>query len=111
MTIIHDNITLPPDGGAVIFAQLGGFTCSVCAPSTMGKEAVEAFATRELGEPMGGWEAIDKSTIGLGGWTASRIGCRQKNEGATARWESCGVLRRASAAAACFSTTRCGCQA
>jgi hypothetical protein len=53
MTIIHDNITLPPDGGAVIFAQLGGFTCSVCAPSTMGKEAVEAFATRELGEPMG----------------------------------------------------------
>ena len=69
MTIIHDAITFPADGGAVIFAELGGFSCSVCAPRAMAQDEVEAFAKQELGEPIGGWEAIDKSKIGLGGST------------------------------------------
>lgn len=49
MMIIHDDITMPADGGAVIFAKLGGFTCSVCAPLAMTKAEVEAFAELELG--------------------------------------------------------------
>jgi hypothetical protein len=66
MAIVHDNTPLPPDGGPFVFASLGGFSCSICAPGTMTKDEVEAHATLILGEPMGGWEAVDKSKLGLG---------------------------------------------
>jgi hypothetical protein len=62
----HDSVPLPPDCGPLVYADLAGWTCSICAPLAMGAEEVEAFATRELGEPIGGWEAVDKSLMGLG---------------------------------------------
>lgn len=69
--IRHDRLKLPD--GAFVFASLGGFTCSICAPSTMSKADVEAFAAQQfppdIPAPMGGWEAIDKSRMGFGGAT------------------------------------------
>jgi hypothetical protein len=66
MSIIHDDITLPADGGPVVFAFLAGISCSVCAPNEMGKDAVEDFAALACESNMGGWEAVDKSKLGLG---------------------------------------------
>lgn len=65
MSIQHPPAGMKP-GEAWIFASLGGFSCSVCAPRAMAAAEVEEFAACELGEPLGGWEAVDKSTIGLG---------------------------------------------
>lgn len=65
-TIEHTRRTDLKPGEAFIFADLA-WTCSVCAPRTMTKAEVEDFAGRELKEqPIGGWEAIDKSKMGLG---------------------------------------------
>ena len=52
----------PQLGGAVMYANLVGMTCSVCAPLIMGQEEVEAAAML-LAEPRGEgpWRAIDKS--------------------------------------------------
>jgi len=71
MTISHPIIDLPTDE-AVIFAQLGDVSCSVCAPLWMTQEAVEVFATQKLGRPIGGWECVDKSEIGWGSATPNR---------------------------------------
>jgi hypothetical protein len=62
--IVHDERVT--GDGPFVFADLMGWTCSICAPLAMCAEEVEAFATRELGEPIGGWEAVDKSKMGLG---------------------------------------------
>jgi len=59
--MMHDGI--PPEGSMIVFAQLGDVSCSVCAPDTATKDEVEAFATKTLGRPFGGWEAVDKSKI------------------------------------------------
>jgi hypothetical protein len=69
MTIVHSNGEIPEGAGAFVFAELGGFTCSVCAPDDMDAAAVEAFAAAELGTPIGGWEAVDKAAIGMGSAT------------------------------------------
>lgn len=74
--ISHNGMKLPA-GGAVIFNKLGGFTCSICAPLAMTQAEVEAFATRELGEPRGGWKAVDKSKIGIG--TPTPNPCNQES--------------------------------
>ena len=58
---------------AFVFANLGGFTCSICAPNAMTKDDVESFAEAKFPAatpaPIGGWEAVDKSKAGLGGAT------------------------------------------
>jgi hypothetical protein len=60
--ISHDERRVMP-AGAFVFASLGNFTCSICAPRTMSKADVEAFAERELGDVLGGWEVVDKSKV------------------------------------------------
>jgi hypothetical protein len=72
--IVHPPADMSP-AEAFVFADLGGFTCSICAPFEMSKAEVEAFAARELGEPMGGWEAVDMSAIGFRTATPNR--CNQ----------------------------------
>ena len=62
MTIIHE---VPAHEGdePVVFAALGGFTCSICAPSTMTKVEIEDFAATQF---PGRWQSIDKSQLGMG---------------------------------------------
>jgi hypothetical protein len=67
MTIVHPKRNMPD--GAFVFAALGGFTCSICAPDDMSKADVEAFAEREVTGGVGGWEAVDKSKAGFGAAT------------------------------------------
>jgi hypothetical protein len=50
-----------------VFAALARVSCSICAPRSMSKEEVEAFAAKEVPDAMGEWKAVDKSKIGLGG--------------------------------------------
>jgi hypothetical protein len=67
MTISHPDIeSIKPDR-AFIYVALGGFTCSICAPSSWTKEEVEEFA--EAGMGTDGWQAVDKATLGLGSST------------------------------------------
>jgi hypothetical protein len=61
----HDSVPRPPNGGPVVYADLMGWACSICAPIAMTKDEVEAFAAHEL-EPIGEWEAVDKALMGLG---------------------------------------------
>lgn len=65
MSIHHDG-PVPNDGAPWVFASLGGFTCSVCAPGKMTAHDVEDFASARLGRPVGGWVAVDKAKAGLG---------------------------------------------
>jgi len=65
MSIRHGTIDLP-DQQPVVFAQLAGISCSVCAPLWMVPQDIETFAQRELGRPIGGWECVDKGQLGLG---------------------------------------------
>lgn len=57
-------------GGPFVYAKLGGFTCSVCAPKEMTAAEVEAFAHAELGPALntrphriGTWRAFDKGQL------------------------------------------------
>jgi hypothetical protein len=68
MTISHHAIPHPGDR-PIIFAELGGFTCSICAPFGMGASEVAHFAQAQLGTPAGIWHAVDKSKMGLGSAT------------------------------------------
>lgn len=65
--IVHDVISLITPDAPVVFAQLGGMTCSICAPDAMSAADVEAFAN-DHGPPsnFGKWVAVDKSKLGLG---------------------------------------------
>ena len=47
--------------GAVMFAELGGFTCSICAPTMMSKDEVEAAAMIVCKPVYIRWWAVDKS--------------------------------------------------
>lgn len=62
MTIVHEA---PAHEGnePVVFAALGGFTCSICAPTRMTKVQVEEFAATQF---PGQWKSIDKSEFGMG---------------------------------------------
>lgn len=52
--------------GIFIYAQLGGFTCSICAPINTTKVEVEAFANEHMhGYPA--WQAVNKAKVGIGG--------------------------------------------
>lgn len=53
---------------AFVFANLFSISCSVCAPRSWTAEQVEAFATEQVPmfKGLGQWEAVDKSTLGLG---------------------------------------------
>jgi hypothetical protein len=65
MSIIHDKLDLRA-GRLFLFAQLGGISCSICAPNDVPQAEIEEFAAT-LAEPDGGrWLAIDKSKMGLG---------------------------------------------
>lgn len=58
----HDPFPDDPTlGGAVVFASLMGFTCSICAPRLMGQEEVEAAAMILVEPKLGPWRAVDKS--------------------------------------------------
>jgi hypothetical protein len=65
MTINHDTPAHEGDE-PVVFAALGGFTCSICAPNSMVKADVEAFAATQF---PGVWESIDKSKLNMGSAT------------------------------------------
>lgn len=66
MTISHADITADADE-AVIFAELFGFTCSICAPSSWDVARVVAFAEAKLPSTGDGrWASVDKSTFGFG---------------------------------------------
>jgi hypothetical protein len=62
MTIKHDEPAHQGDD-PVVFAALGGFTCSICAPNDMVKAEVEAFAATRF---PGVWRSIDKSQFKMG---------------------------------------------
>ena len=62
MTINHDTPAHEGDE-PVVFAALGGFTCSICAPNSMTKLEIEAFAATQF---PGVWRSIDKSEMGMG---------------------------------------------
>lgn len=51
----------PTLGGAVVFAEFMGLTCSVCAPLIMDQLEVETVAMIILPPAMRPWRAIDKS--------------------------------------------------
>lgn len=57
-----------PDGAdspeAFIFAELGGFTCSICAPLNWTQGRVELFASAQFGTD--GWQAVDVADV-IGG--------------------------------------------
>jgi hypothetical protein len=74
MTISHPTIKI--GSGAVVFAALGGFTCSICAPNTMTQAEVEAFAETQSSMPAHEWQCIDKSKLGLGSPTPNA--CNQE---------------------------------
>lgn len=52
---------------AFVFAELMGFTCSICAPSFWDVDRVIKFAESEFPSGDGArWVSVDKSTLGLG---------------------------------------------
>lgn len=64
--IVHPKIDRIHDG-PFIFAHLMGFSCSVCAPTSMTKDQVEAFALAEITPTTDGiWRSVDKSQMALG---------------------------------------------
>lgn len=48
-------------GGAVMFAELFGISCSLCAPLLMDEAEVEAAAMIMATPRKGPWKAVDKS--------------------------------------------------
>ena len=58
---------------AFVFASLGNWTCSVCAPLSWSAEDVEAVIRHDLRQD--DWKAIDKSELGMGAPTPNP--CRQ----------------------------------
>jgi hypothetical protein len=66
MTISHPEIPHDADE-AFVFAELGLFTCSICAPGDWPLARVIAFAEERFpGRGSALWESIDKSTLGFG---------------------------------------------
>jgi len=64
MTIIHDSIHDVGDDAGVVFNFFLDTFCSLCAPKAWTKEIVEKRVNDAM--PSEGWEAVDKSTMGLG---------------------------------------------
>lgn len=63
MTISHPKHMTPADKEPFVFAELGGFTCSICSPNTMTRREVEEFATSIFN---GRWQSINKEELGFG---------------------------------------------
>lgn len=63
MSISHPKTLTPSSKEPFVFAELGGFTCSICAPNTMTKLEVEDFAARRF---PGRWQSINKEELGFG---------------------------------------------
>lgn len=63
----------PTLGGAVVFAELLGFTVSICAPLIMDQQEVEQNAMLMCKPAHGPWQAVDKSKppISIGAPTPS----------------------------------------
>lgn len=65
MGIVHpEHPAFPSDptlGGAVMFAKLLGYSCSICAPLIMDQQEVEAAAMIMLKPARGPWRCVDKS--------------------------------------------------
>ena len=55
----HPNIKTT--GPAVVFLEIGGLTCSICAPMKMTQHDVEQFAEASCRRIAGPWQAVDKS--------------------------------------------------
>lgn len=65
--IVHGKIALTSPDSPVVFAELLGMSCSVCAPEAMTAPEVEAYANDLGPEPnFGKWVIVDKSKLGLG---------------------------------------------
>jgi hypothetical protein len=64
--MIHDNITLTTPDAPVVFAELMGMTCSICAPDAMTEIEIERFANDQILSNFGKWVVVDKSKLGLG---------------------------------------------
>ena len=62
MSIQHDK-DVPMTDQPVVFAELGGFTCSICAPNSMVKREIQAFASARF---KGDWVSINKADLGMG---------------------------------------------
>lgn len=76
------------EGGPIVFAALGGFTCSICAPNSMVKGDVEAFAATKF---PGVWESVDKSKMQLGVETQATPNPCNIEPGARTHWFLCWV--------------------
>jgi hypothetical protein len=64
--IVHDTITLLTPDAPVVFADLAGLSCSVCAPDAMTASEVEAFANAHGPKSnFGKWVTVDKSKLGF----------------------------------------------
>lgn len=73
--ISHPDINVNADE-AVIFAELSGFTCSICAPSLWDVARVVAFAEEKMPSTSDDrWRSVDKSTLALG--TSTPNPCNQ----------------------------------
>jgi hypothetical protein len=54
--------TPPRTKDPFVYAELGGFTCSICAPKTMTEAEIEAFAEKTVNRNgFGRWRSIDIS--------------------------------------------------
>lgn len=70
MTISHPPVDAASDD-AFVFAELAGFTCSVCAPNTWDVGKVIAFAEKSFPSEDGErWVSVDKAKLlGVDGHT------------------------------------------
>jgi len=67
VSIQHKSRHAPDNDEPWVFASLGDFTCSICAPNMMEKNDVESYADSIFpGKP---WRSINKANFGLGGQT------------------------------------------
>lgn len=62
MSIMHPPVDLNPEE-AYVFAALGGFTCSICAPVTWDVGKVIAFAEEKYPSTGERWVSVDKSKM------------------------------------------------
>jgi hypothetical protein len=59
----------------VVYAELAGMTCSICAPIAMAAAEVEAFANDNVDCNFGKWVTVNKAKLGLGAPTPNPCDC------------------------------------
>lgn len=63
--ITHERITLTTPDAPIVFARLYDISCSICAPTTMTKDQIEAYANEHgpLSLELGPWRVFDVFAI------------------------------------------------